>query len=76
MADGRGLAGVWLAWHAEGPGVEPGAGCDKKIEHFSPFLTPPIIFIKTPPQSKGYRTQNQINDNSMLPMGITHLSSA
>ena len=30
VADGRGLAGVWFAWHAEGPGVEPRAGCDNE----------------------------------------------
>ena len=29
-----------FAWHADGPGVEPGAGCDKKNENFSPVLTP------------------------------------
>ena len=39
VADGRGLAGVWFAWHAEGPGVESGRGVTK-IENFSPVLTP------------------------------------
>ena len=38
--DCRGLARVGFAWCAEGPGVEPGVGGDKKNENVFPDLAP------------------------------------
>ena len=40
VADCRDLPPVGFAWHAEGPGIEPGLVRDKKNENFSPVLVP------------------------------------
>ena len=52
VTDCRGLppVPVGFEWNLKGPGIEPGSVRDKKNEHFSLVLAPPIIFVETLPQ--------------------------
>ena len=70
LADGRGWAGVWFAWHAEGPGVKPGAGCDKNKQK------PPIIFVKTPPTAANVTKYYWENASSAITSLREHLCAS